>query len=218
MESLKALFDGNLWTGLGQVLTSIGQGFIAVLSSGLAPIVDKLIGLLNKIPGIEIPFSADDFTAASQDEASRNWSEGMARMGKALAPVGQKFSDDFAVALSAAQKAFTEAPEFMDASGPGARLQEMLAGLQSAVDASRVAEEDGPGRPDGESALGASTAKLVASSLASLGLGGVLSASATSPALNESRKQTRLQERTMRAVEKLVGGGGQVIRVVPSFG
>lgn len=220
IAGMKGLFDINLWTGLGQVLASIGQGFIAVLSSGLAPLIDKLIAILNKIPGIEIPFRADDFASASGDEAAKNWTQGFARMGSALKPVTDQFAQDAAASLDAFMKAFKEAPGLLDEAGPGSKLAALIAGLQASVDARRAAQsgDQGPGAMAAGADPGGAMKKLISTSLSSIGLGGYTSSQSSNPALNESRKQTKLQERTARAIEKIAAGGGPIVKVVPTFG
>lgn len=217
MSGLSALFNPSLWAGLSNVMKSIAEGFIAVLSSGLAPLINKLISVLNRIPGVHIGFNADDLAGGFKELAAANWAQGIAGMAGALKPVAQDFKSNFQSSFAEFRKAFEAAPAFLDDSESGAKLRALLGKLQTSIslDASRV-----QGAPLGAATAASATlsvGKLIASGLSSIGLGGLTSSSGASAQLNESRRQTR-ELMAQTAVLRNIAAGGGVVRVIPVAG
>lgn len=132
-KAVSLLSDGEFWGGLGQILDSIAKGFVATLAEGLAPLVDKLLGLLRKLPGIgEIfDFNAQDLAEQLGNEAAKNWKEGIARVaGAGGSDLFGQYLANMQKALQEFQEAFANAPEFL---GTG-DAQQRLAALVNAAD------------------------------------------------------------------------------------
>lgn len=217
IAQMKAIFDLRLWSGLGNILSSIGQAFISVIASGLAPIIDSLIGVLNKIPGVKIDFRGDDLAAGTKDLATAQFSQGAAQIAAALEAPTQALRDSSVQAFAAFKEAFDAAPGLMDEGGPGERLTALLSNLQSSIAADQTGNMQiagaSPGSPESS---GFGMGKLVATSLASLGLGGLTSGDST-PQLNEAKRQTKELQGLRKDVQQLAAAQGEM-RLVPIFG
>lgn len=218
VSEIRSITSPGFWVGFGEVLQSIGAGFVSFLSSALAPLLDRLISVLNKIPGVSIDFNANDLAQASQQATSDLFSAGAAKMKEALAPTADAYKESLTSALSDFQKAFASAPEYLQTGALADQLKALLGNLQTAVNAQAAAKKDQTiPTPAADTGLKLSSSKLISTSLAQLGLGGLVGGGAT-PDLSESKRQTRLLERTVKAVEKLANGGASTVRVVPIAG
>jgi len=189
MSYFKEITNPSYWTGLLHILQSIGAGFIAVLAGGLAPLIDMLIGVLNKTLGLHIDFNAKDLAAAASSTAGDKFSQGEEEMKNAMTPMVDQAVESGKNAMDAFTKAYAAAPKLLDDSGPKAALEKIGQSLQKNYSKIKAASENHGGSKSPTNGAAAATQgkvgkEIAADSYAKIGLfvGG------NSPQVSEARK------------------------------
>ncbi len=180
------------------------RGLCVFLSSALAPVLDKLVGILNKIPGVNIDLARPTSLARPSKPPRIFSAAALPRWPMPLRIPRPRWAIPSRKASPRFQDTFSKAPEFLSTDGLTADFSSLVAGLQKTVDANMATAGVDVQKPKGTDVPTAT--KLVSSTLAQLGLGGLVGGGST---LIFPKRVVRpaFRREWQRGIEKLAAGG-----------
>jgi hypothetical protein len=203
VELFGALREPQFWSGLGDTLIGLSQGFVAAMLDGVAKVIDALSGI--PVIGEKIGGAAEGVRRRAADIRAVG-GEYRAGGAEALAPFVARAKERLAQTLGNIGGAFREgaaaAPELFDPGEAQSRLDGAMDRVFAAIEQNRVAAEEfvaapkpalAPIEEEGGGGKRPALGPAFAQTLARVGGGGAaVGGGGPDPMLEESRRQSSL--------------------------